>query len=267
MPNRILKESITTSESLSKLTAEEERHFHRCLVLADDFGCLQMHSMVVRAKAYSRMLDTVTTDNVDVWNKALASHGLIHLYEADGELYGHFVKWSKHQTIRAKRSKHPTPPCEYNCDHLQAAACNGKQMQAHVSVIQSNTIHSESFNPSLSPQGENNQPKNKTKTKAKRTTRTPMTADQDKKLMDTFLPSVGGNEVLLREWIEEAKDHKASTKWSSEYLGLRNWLRNNADRFANRPYQKPLTNSRNSSAGKPLPTKDKYEEDRKDYAS
>jgi hypothetical protein len=86
-------------------------------------------------------------------------------------------------------------------------------------------------------------------------------------LMDAFLPLVDGNESLLREWIEEAKDHKASSKWSSEYLGLRNWLRNNADRFAHRSYPKPLTNSRNLSAGKPLPTKDKYEEDRKEYAS
>lgn len=38
MPNRILKESITTSETLDSLSAEEERLFYRLLVICDDYG-------------------------------------------------------------------------------------------------------------------------------------------------------------------------------------------------------------------------------------
>lgn len=38
MPNRMIKESICTSETLAQLTPEEERLFYRLLVNADDFG-------------------------------------------------------------------------------------------------------------------------------------------------------------------------------------------------------------------------------------
>lgn len=38
MPSRIIKESITTSESLSEVSAEAERLFWRLVVKADDFG-------------------------------------------------------------------------------------------------------------------------------------------------------------------------------------------------------------------------------------
>ena len=38
MPSRIIKESITTGESLSEVSAEAERLFWRLVVKADDFG-------------------------------------------------------------------------------------------------------------------------------------------------------------------------------------------------------------------------------------
>ena len=36
VPNRILRDSITESDSLSRLTAEEERLFYRLISKADD---------------------------------------------------------------------------------------------------------------------------------------------------------------------------------------------------------------------------------------
>ena len=38
MPSRIIKESITTSESLDGISDEAERFFWRLVVKADDFG-------------------------------------------------------------------------------------------------------------------------------------------------------------------------------------------------------------------------------------
>ena len=38
MPSRIIKESITTSESLSEVSADAERLFWRLVVKADDFA-------------------------------------------------------------------------------------------------------------------------------------------------------------------------------------------------------------------------------------
>ena len=38
MPNRVIKESICTSDTLDHLSADEERFFYRLLVQVDDFG-------------------------------------------------------------------------------------------------------------------------------------------------------------------------------------------------------------------------------------
>jgi hypothetical protein len=38
MPNRNIKESILTSDTLDILTAEEERLFYRLIVICDDYG-------------------------------------------------------------------------------------------------------------------------------------------------------------------------------------------------------------------------------------
>ena len=118
MPNRILKESITTSTSLANLTAEEERHFYRLLVQADDYGCFQAHPSIIRAKGYALLIDQVSTLQSQNWTKALVRQNIIHLYESEGNLYGHFVTWEKHQQVRAKRRRYPVPACDITCNQM-----------------------------------------------------------------------------------------------------------------------------------------------------
>lgn len=127
LPNRILKESITTSATLALLTAEEERHFYRMIVQADDYGCFDGRPEIIRAKAYPLQLEKVSPQASEGFTVKLVEVGLIHLYAHEEKRYGHFVTWSSHQQIRAKRSKYPLPSCDITC----------KQVLAHVTVIQS----------------------------------------------------------------------------------------------------------------------------------
>lgn len=112
MPNRGLKESITSSDTLARLTAEEERHFYRLLVQADDFGRFDARPYVMRADGYKAMLDKVSEADVVDWTAALERVDLIRLYEAGGRPYGVFTTWDKHQRRRAERSRYPDPPSD-----------------------------------------------------------------------------------------------------------------------------------------------------------
>ena len=149
VPNRILKESITTSASLANLTAEAERHFYRLLVQADDYGCFQAHSAIMRAKGYALLLDVVSSAQVEQWTYALVRENIIHLYQAGGKPYGHFVTWEQHQQVRAKRRKYPEPACDITCKQMISSEINSKHLQPDVLGIQSLSL-SESLSLSLS---------------------------------------------------------------------------------------------------------------------
>lgn len=109
MPNRILKESICTSETIDKLSAEEERFFYRLIVQCDDFGRLDARPQILRAKCFPLKTDSLTNEDIQRWLKALVEVGLIVLYEVDGRPYLQVITWAKHQRTRAKESKYPDP--------------------------------------------------------------------------------------------------------------------------------------------------------------
>src|SRR3990167_8613083 len=107
MPNRFIKESIGSSETLAQLSGDEERHFWRLVVQADDFGRFDARPHVVRARAYSAMLTNVDEAESERRTLAVEKVGLIQLYVSEGRPYGQIVTWAKHQQTRAKVSKYP----------------------------------------------------------------------------------------------------------------------------------------------------------------
>lgn len=137
MPNRIIKESILTSDSLSKLSWFEQGLFFRLLVMCDDYGRTDARPAIIRGTAYA--LYDVTNDQIAKALSSLATVGIVDLYEVGGKPYLQLKTWAKHQSIRAKKSKFPAPDVVFNADE---SIC--KQMHANVSVIQSNPIQSES---------------------------------------------------------------------------------------------------------------------------
>ena len=125
MPNRILKESITTSCEINQLSAYEERFFYRLIVICDDFGRAEARTPILRAKCFPLKLDKVKEKDVEKWLSGLIAAGLVQLYSVNDKLYLQMVTWDKHQHRRAKTSKFPGPeqgtkaPAS-RCDHVRA---------------------------------------------------------------------------------------------------------------------------------------------------
>ena len=146
MPNRILKESICTSENIDALNAFQEVCFYRLLVNCDDFGLMDGRLKLLSAKLFP--LRSVSEKQIGDAIDALRDAGLVGSYIRDGHPYLKVLGWDRHQTIRAKKSKYPLPN-ESECLQMQSSASRYKQMIANVPVIQSNPIQSES-NPNFS---------------------------------------------------------------------------------------------------------------------
>ena len=131
MPNRIIKESVCTSDNLDTLSWFEEVCFYRLIVNCDDYGRLDARLAILRSKLFP--LKSITDKQINSALQSLRSAGMIDLYDVDGRSFLQIRTWEKHQTIRAKKSKFPSPE-----QGLQTSEINCMQMQADVSVIQSN---------------------------------------------------------------------------------------------------------------------------------
>lgn len=108
MPNRILKESICTSDSIESLKPFEETFFYRLIVNCDDYGRFDARIKILKNKLFP-LKDGITNKNVEDALRRLASLGLVVLYESDGKPFLFLPTWENHQQVRAKRSKYPVP--------------------------------------------------------------------------------------------------------------------------------------------------------------
>lgn len=130
MPSRIIKESITTSESLAEVSADAERFFWRLVVKADDFGLFYGNPRILASMCFP--LEPPKEQKIRVWLDELVSSGMVGTYTADddGKQYLKLLSWDKHQQQRAKKSKFPLPVSFDN-------TCNqpkGNQMKSKVPV-------------------------------------------------------------------------------------------------------------------------------------
>ena len=149
MPNRLIKESICTSEDLNKLSPEAEILFYRLLVQADDYGCYFGNPSLVKSRCLPLRSDEIHSEQVDSWLDEIERAGLIIRYTAaDGRDYCQFVKWSKHQRVRQSEHKYPQYD-ETNCKlkssrgNSPQVAANGGEMRPNPIQSESNTIQSE----------------------------------------------------------------------------------------------------------------------------
>jgi hypothetical protein len=109
MPNRILKESICTSDTIAQLNPEEEVFFYRLLVICDDYGRMDARPAILRARCFPLKIEGVTEEMITSWLKKLVDVGLVEIYIVNDKSYLHITTWEKHQQIRAKNSKYPSP--------------------------------------------------------------------------------------------------------------------------------------------------------------
>lgn len=121
MPDRIIRESICTSETLNQLSDFEERFWNRLIVNCDDYGRFDARPAILKGRLFPLMDGKTNKDMTNALSR-LASVGLVELYEVDGKPFLRVVTWDKYQRIRAKRSKFPAP--ENTC--CQMTADDGK---------------------------------------------------------------------------------------------------------------------------------------------
>lgn len=146
MPNRILKESICTSDSVDSLSWFEEVLFYRLIVNCDDYGRFDGRPAIIKNRLFP-LKESLTAKAISKAVNTLVTAGLVVLYEFEGKPYLYLPTWNDHQNVRAKRSKYPSPE---GCVIAHENICN--HMYADVPVIQS---ESESNNiPPYSPKGE-----------------------------------------------------------------------------------------------------------------
>lgn len=132
MPNRIIKESICTSDSINQLSPFHEVFFYRLLVNCDDYGRLDARPEVLASKLYP-LRRSIREEQIIGALKALASAELVDLYEVKGKPFLQIVTWAEHQSIRAKKSKYPAK--DGNRKQVQADEIICKQVQADAPVI------------------------------------------------------------------------------------------------------------------------------------
>ena len=143
MPNRIIKESICTSENIAALSMGAEVLFYHLIVKADDYGVYFGNEQIIRSTCYPLKTDEIKLKQVTAWVNELVSAGLVNAYIAeDGKKYIQFAKWAKHQQIRAKRSKYPT--MDDSCQQLLAddCKCPRNPIQSNPNPIQSESAQS-----------------------------------------------------------------------------------------------------------------------------
>lgn len=114
MPNRIIKESICRSESINSLTAFEENLFIRLIVVCDDYGRFDGRAAIIKGSCYP--LKDIRINQIEKALDKLSTAGMVKMYEVQGKPYLQLTAWERHQQIRAKNSKYPSP--ETTCNHM-----------------------------------------------------------------------------------------------------------------------------------------------------
>lgn len=128
MPNRILKESICTSDSLNQLSPFEEVFFLHLIVNCDDYGRFDARPAILKARLFP-LKDRLSLKDIESALGKLADVGCVKLYSVDSKPYLYLPAWEVHQNVRAKKSKYPAP--DENSEQQYADTC--KQMNADAS--------------------------------------------------------------------------------------------------------------------------------------
>ena len=141
IPNRIIKETICTSETIEKMTAFEETFFYRLWVNCDDYGRMDARPAILKAKLFP-LKDRLTLKDVQSALNRLADIGCVRLYTVEQKPYLYLPSWTVHQRVRDSREKYPSPETG---ELLPQSAANSGESRPESNPIQSesnpNPIH------------------------------------------------------------------------------------------------------------------------------
>ncbi len=144
MPNRILKESICTSESINALSWFEEAFFYRLITNCDDYGRMDARAAILKSRLFP--LKDVTAKQVESVLSKLSTLGMVRVYEYDRQPYLELTAWGKHQRLRDSKEKYPAPPEDVHSPQL-AATCGEPPPESQSEYESNPNRESESFMP------------------------------------------------------------------------------------------------------------------------
>ena len=128
MGNRILKESIKTSDEIDQLSWFEYACFSRLIVTVDDYGRYYARPMMLKNVLFP-LREDISTEAIADAIQHFAELDLIQVYTVNGKEYLQLTTWARHQTIRNKKSKFPGPEeqeactVDNNCIQLKSFEC------------------------------------------------------------------------------------------------------------------------------------------------
>lgn len=108
MPNRIIKDSICTSETVAELSDFEFRLWIGLITQADDAGRCDARPAIIKGHVFP-LRERVTIKDIQNALHALADKGCVSLYTVGGKPYLYFPSWAEHQRIRDCKPKYPDP--------------------------------------------------------------------------------------------------------------------------------------------------------------
>ena len=144
MPNRIIKESMCSSEKIAGLTDFEFRLWIGLITQADDAGRGDARPAIIKGRVFP-FRERLSIKDIDAALQVLAAKGCVSLYTVDGKPYFLFPRWVKHQRVRDCKPKYPEPAENY-IPPQSAASCG--ELPQSAALIQSES-ESES-NPDIS---------------------------------------------------------------------------------------------------------------------
>ena len=84
MPNRIIKESIHSSEDVNKMTDFQFRLWISLITYVDDFGRGDARPAIIKGSCFP-LRDRITVTDIDAALRAFAGIGCVGLYRLDGK--------------------------------------------------------------------------------------------------------------------------------------------------------------------------------------
>lgn len=115
MPNRIIKESVCSSDTIDQMSWFEECFFHRLWTACDDYGRMDARPTILKSKLFP-LKERLSLKDIQNALQKMVDIGCVRLYECDSKPYLYLPSWEVHQQVRAKRSKYPSP--EDACNHM-----------------------------------------------------------------------------------------------------------------------------------------------------
>ena len=143
MPNRIIKESLCSSEKIASLSDFEFRLWVGLITQVDDAGRGDARPAIIKGRVFP-FRERLSIKDIDAALQALAAKGCVSLYTVDGKPYFLFPGWVKHQRVRDCKPKYPEPPKNLNLPQ-SAASCG--ELPQPAALIQSESNPNPESNP------------------------------------------------------------------------------------------------------------------------